>query len=241
MSFIEQMISEIKQHADQKYKSDAGKYFKEGITLHGVRLPIVRKIARKYWKMLPAIDAKRPHIKDKKEVFRLCEQLLKNDKQETHTVAFQWAYAVRKQYAKKDFDIFERWIKKYVNNWAKCDDLCGGALDYFLYEFSEFLPRVFSWTKSSNRWLKRAAAVSLIYSLRKEKYLKEAFKTADALLMDKDDLVQKGYGWMLKEASNRHQKEIFDYGMKHKHKMPRTALRYAIEKMPLTLKKKAMA
>ena len=57
---------------------------------------------------------------------------------------------------------------------------------------------------------------------------------------DTDDLVQKGYGWMLKEASKKHQTQVFNYIMKNKAKMPRTALRYAIEKMPVELKKQAM-
>ncbi len=60
------------------------------------------------------------------------------------------------------------------------------------------------------------------------------------MLLDNDDLVQKGYGWMLKAASESHQKEVFDYVMKNKARMPRTALRYAIEKMPKDLKVKAM-
>jgi 3-methyladenine DNA glycosylase AlkD len=59
-------------------------------------------------------------------------------------------------------------------------------------------------------------------------------------LKDKDDMVQKGYGWLLKEASRTHEREVFDYVMKHKAKMPRTALRYAIEKMPEKLRSKAM-
>ena len=66
------------------------------------------------------------------------------------------------------------------------------------------------------------------------------FEIADSLLQDTDDLVQKGYGWMLKEASKKHQKQVFDYILKNKYKMPRTALRYAIEKMPADLKKQAM-
>jgi 3-methyladenine DNA glycosylase AlkD len=53
-------------------------------------------------------------------------------------------------------------------------------------------------------------------------------------------MVQKGYGWMLKEASRIHTKEVFDYVVKNKDKMPRTALRYAIEKMPQNSRKKAM-
>ena len=70
---------------------------------------------------------------------------------------------------------------------------------------------------------------------------KDIFEIADILLLDKGDLVQKGYGWMLKAASKSYQKEVFEYVMKNKTKMPRTALRYAIEKMPKDLKVKAMA
>jgi hypothetical protein len=53
-------------------------------------------------------------------------------------------------------------------------------------------------------------------------------------------MVQKGYGWLLKEASRRHQKEVFDYVMRNRKSMPRTALRYAIELMPKELKADAI-
>jgi len=82
--------------------------------------------------------------------------------------------------------------------------------------------------------------VSLIYSVKNRKELIPVLKIAEILLKDKEDLVQKGYGWMLKEASNNFQKEVFDFVIKRKDEMPRTALRYAIEKMPAPLKKKAM-
>jgi 3-methyladenine DNA glycosylase AlkD len=97
------------------------------------------------------------------------------------------------------------------------------------------------WTKSKNRWMRRASAVSLIIPAKKGKFLKDIFEISDTLLEDKEDMVQKGYGWMLKVVSQAHQKEVFDYVMKNKAKMPRTALRYAIEKMPKSLKVKAMA
>ena len=102
------------------------------------------------------------------------------------------------------------------------------------------MPRVKTWAKSKNRWLRRASAVILIYSVRQEKYLKNILKTADILLQDSDDLVQKGYGWSLKVASNTFPKEVLEFIMKRKNKMPRTALRYAIEKYPKEMKSKAM-
>ena len=75
------------------------------------------------------------------------------------------------------------------------------------------------------------------YSSQTREISENIFEIANNLLLDQDD-VQKGYGWMLKAASEAHQKEVFDYVMKNKDKMPRTALRYAIEKMPEPLRKK---
>jgi 3-methyladenine DNA glycosylase AlkD len=88
--------------------------------------------------------------------------------------------------------------------------------------------------------MKRAAAVSLIIPARHGKFLEDVFQLSDILLLDTDDLVQKGYGWLLKAASESHQKDVFAYVMKNRGCMPRTALRYAIEKMPAELKAKAM-
>ena len=88
--------------------------------------------------------------------------------------------------------------------------------------------------------MKRAAAVSLIIPAKKGHFLNEIFTISDRLLPDKDDMVQKGYGWMLKEASKLHQDEVYQYVLEHRKDMPRTALRYAIEKMPPELKAEAM-
>ena len=70
--------------------------------------------------------------------------------------------------------------------------------------------------------------------------LEGIFEIADGLLTDRDDLVQKGYGWMLKAAAESHRLEVFGFVLRHKTTMPRTALRYAIEKMPPDLKRRAM-
>jgi 3-methyladenine DNA glycosylase AlkD len=88
--------------------------------------------------------------------------------------------------------------------------------------------------------MRRAAAVSLIIPAKHGKFLEESLAIADLLLTDGDDLVQKGYGWLLKEASRMHTGEVFSFVMERKRNMPRTALRYAIELMPKELKAEAM-
>ena len=107
-------------------------------------------------------------------------------------------------------------------------------------QYPDLISHLHQRSKSSNRRVKRASAVSLIVPARRGMFLTEIFQIADTLLLDPDDMVQKGYGWMLKVASQAHQQEVFDYVMAHKAVMPRTALRYAIEKMPPELKAEAM-
>lgn len=107
-------------------------------------------------------------------------------------------------------------------------------------KYPEYISKLKEFAHSENRWKKRAAAVSLIIPARKGIFLNDIFEIADILLMDNEDLVQKGYGWILKAASQANQQPVFDYVMSKKAVMPRTALRYAIEKMPDELKKQVM-
>jgi 3-methyladenine DNA glycosylase AlkD len=174
-----------------------------------------------------------------RDIFDACDRLLASNERYMRSLAFEWTSKVSDDFSAKDIDRFESWLENYVNDWAGCDTLCG-PLGLFVLKFPQSVSRIFKWTKSKNRWFRRAGAVSLILSLRKGRLLKEAFKTADALLLDEDDMVQKGYGWMLKEASNIFPKEVIDFVDARKARMPRTALRYAIEKLPANQRKQLM-
>lgn len=223
---------ELIQNTDEKTMDGAHRFFKEDVKFYGVKTAIVRNIAKKYFRDIKG--------KEKQEIFSLCQSLLESDFSEEAFIAFEWSYALRKDYEPADFQVFEDWVWKYVNNWAKCDTLCNHTIGSFIERYPEYIKNLKGWARSENRWLRRASAVTLILPARKGKFLEDIFEISDILLKDKDDLVQKGYGWMLKEASKSHQEEVYDYIMKRKGNMPRTALRYAIEKMPENLRKKAM-
>lgn len=110
----------------------------------------------------------------------------------------------------------------------------------FIEKYPEFIGELKNWTQSDNRWMRRAAAVSLIIPAKRGRYLDDVLEIADALLTDEDDMVRKGYGWLLKEASRQHEDTIFEYVQAHKKEMPRTSLRYAIELMPKERRAEAM-
>jgi len=217
---------------DAKTKGNFQSFFKEKVTAYGVKTAIVTKIAKKYFQEVQPLG--------KKEILALCEELLKSDYTEEAFIAFEWAYWLRDEYEPSDFIVFEGWLKKYVNNWAKCDTLCNHAIGSFVEKYPRFIENLKSWARSKNRWLRRASAATLIIPAKQGKFLKDIFEIADILLQEKDDLVQKGYGWMLKEASRMYQKEVYDYVLRNNKLMPRTALRYAIEKMPKDLRRLAM-
>lgn len=222
----------LKENSDAKTKESADRFFKEKVVLYGVKSAVAGKIIKECFK----------EVKDlkKAEIFELCETFWRSKYMEESFVACGWSYNLHKSYEPQDFKVFEQWVSKYVTNWASCDTFCNHTVGSFIEMYPEFLSGLKKWAKSKNRWMRRASAVSLIIPAKRGKFLKDIFEIADILLLDEDDMVQKGYGWMLKAASQAHEKEVFNYVMKNKKVMPRTALRYAIEKMPATLKSKAM-
>lgn len=224
----------LMDNVDNTTSDSMARFFKEGegAKRYGVPIEIVRKIGKEVFQ-----DIKK---KPKQEIFNLCNEFWKSKIFEEAYIACIISKSIRKQYEAEDIKIYENWVNQYVNNWSDCDTLCCTTIGYNLIQFPENVKMLKSWAKSKNRWTKRAAAVSLVVPGKKGYYLADVFQIADILMMDPDDMVQKGYGWMLKETSKAYEKEVFDYVMKHKARMPRTALRYAIEKMPDELKAEAM-
>jgi 3-methyladenine DNA glycosylase AlkD len=229
---IQCIRTELTASADEKTKASFQRFFKEAVTYYGVKTGIVEKIAKKYWSEAKCLS--------KGEVFALCEELYRSGYTEEAFVVSNWLPNLMDVLEPKDMAVFKCWIERYVTNWAECDSLCNHTVGGLVEKYPMCVAELKSWALSSNRWLKRAAAVSLIIPAKQGAFLQDALEISDTLLLDGDDIVQKGYGWLLKEESRKHQKEIFNYVVQHRKEMPRTALRYAIELMPKELKTEAM-
>lgn len=229
---VDRIREALRANIDEKALSSSQRVFKEPVKCYGVRGSECTKIAGQFW---PEVQKFK-----KLEIFELCELLLASDYCEEAYIISSWLPKMVEQFDKGDGFIFKSWIEKYINNWAKCDSFCNHTMGDYVMKFPEFIDELKEWALSDNRWVKRAAAVSLIIPARKGHFLDDIFEISDRLLLDKDDLVQKGYGWMLKAASEAYQKEVYEYVLQNKEKMPRTSLRYAIEKMPDWMRKEAM-
>ena len=244
---LKQLRQAIINNIDKESSVSHDRFFKEDevAKTYGLKTNEVHKISKDFF----------TQIKDcsKQTIFELCEELWKSGYLEEAVTACNWAEWQHKKYEPADFAVFERWLSCYVTNWADCDTLCNHTIGLFVMMYPDSINKLKEWAKSPNRWLRRGAAVTLIIPARKALFLNDILDIADTLLLDKDDLVQKGYGWMLKAASmsetfvkgsdatkKEHLDAVFNFVMKNKATMPRTALRYAIEKMPVELKAKAM-
>jgi len=230
------VLSRIRQQlnlmSDEKLKAGSLRFFKEEIRVYGTKTDAVIKLAKEYFREVKPLG--------KEAVLLLCEDLWQSGYMEESFIASHWAEALGKEYLPSDFDTLSRWVHQYVSNWASCDTLCNHTVGDFVMKYPATIEQLKQWTQSENRWVRRASAVSLIIPARKGLFLNDIFDIASLLLLDTDDLVQKGYGWMLKAASQAHLNEVYGFVAKNKAVMPRTALRYAIEKMPAEMKAEAM-
>ena len=213
---------EIAQHSLKFFKTDKGEYGHGDLFL-GVRAPKIRLIAKKH------IDIS---ITDMKTLIQ----------SKYHEERFLGLIILVNKYAKtKDKknrnQLYKIYVSsfKYINNWNLVDVTCPHVTGKHLIDKDRTI--LYKWAKSEDLWTKRIAMVSTFSFIRKND-LEDTFKIAEILLHDEHDLIHKAVGWMLREAGKRDLKREETFLKKYYKTMPRTMLRYAIEKFPETKRQK---
>ena len=213
---------EIAQHSLRFFKTDKGEYGHGDIFL-GIRAPKIRLIAKKH------IDIS---ITDMKTLIQ----------SKYHEERFLGLIILVNKYAKtKDKknrnQLYKIYVSsfKYINNWNLVDVTCPHVTGKHLIDKDRTI--LYKWAKSEDLWAKRIAMVSTFSFIRKND-LEDTFKIAEILLHDEHDLIHKAVGWMLREAGKRDLKREETFLKKYYKTMPRTMLRYAIEKFPETKRQK---
>lgn len=226
---------DLEKLASPKMKEGQERFFKEDVAFIGCKLSDVRIVAKRYSKLM-ADDG---WTYD--DFLKIAEELLRIQTFEERTVAFHMVERMNKHFRRSDFRIFERWLMKYVTNWAHTDHIAPHIIGEMVERWPELQTNVFKWTKSKNRWMRRAAAVTYVIHGRRGRFHEQIFKTADAMLGDSDDMVQKGVGWVLKEASNADEKAVVEFLLPRTARTSRLVLRYATEKVSSKNRKLVLA
>jgi 3-methyladenine DNA glycosylase AlkD len=161
---------------------------------------------------------------------RFCTDLWKSGRWQ------EWALAcyVYRRFARAcgaaEFRLFEGWLNRYVNNWGACDGLASWLLAACIENEPELSAALPAWSRSRNRWKRRAAAVALVYEAKRGRSTERIFEVAELLIDDDDDMVRKGLGWLLKETYPKKPGEVVRFLLAHPA-APRLVVRYAAEKM----------
>lgn len=229
MPSLKEVQKTLRQFKNPQYAAHSQKFFKtgkgeygEGDVFLGIRVPQVRKVAKQF----------------KELSFKECEQLLKSKFHEERLLAL--VILVHK-FQKGDEKIKERIFKlylrspKYINNWDLVDVSAHKILGPYVE--GKDLSVLDELAQSKNLWKRRMAMISTFHFLR-DRNFSPILRVAKILLNDDHDLIHKAVGWALREVGNRHLNTEKEFLKKYYKTMPKTMLRYAVEKFPKELRKK---
>jgi 3-methyladenine DNA glycosylase AlkD len=203
------------------FKSGPGEYG-EGDQFFGVKVPDQRKVAKEFFKEISLEEL---------------EELLSNPIHEvrlTAVIALVYRYQKTKtEEGRKELVDFYLTHLEFVNNWDLVDTSCHPILGAYYLDKEKSL--FYDLAKKNHLWSQRVAMVSSYYWIKRGEY-KDALALAEMLKNHPHDLMHKAVGWMLREIGNKDFDVEFDFLKEHYQSMPRTALRYAIEKFPEDLR-----
>ncbi len=230
----QEVISELEKLKDPQKANILSKFFKsgkgeygEGDVFLGIKVPQTRIVAKKYFSKIDLEDAKQLLL-SKIHEHRLIALLMLVEK-----------YQKSDDSGKEKIYDFYMTHSQLVNNWDLVDSSADKIIGAHLMDKDK--GKLYEYAKSENLWQRRISIISTFYFIKKGKF-SDTLKIAEILLSDKHDLIHKAVGWMLREMGKRGgEKELLEFLEMNSKKMPRTMLRYAIERLNLEQKAYYMA
>lgn len=220
------ILTELKKYASVERKQTNMRFFKtgkgeygEGDEFLGVAVPDCRKVARTL--LDSSLSQVENSLKSPIHEERLTALLVLGEK---------FARA-KNESEKKEIAEFYLKNKKYVNNWDLVDSSADKILGNYLLNEKTNRKIIYTLTDSPQLWDRRIGVIAT-FALIKKMQFADTFALCEKLLHDKHDLMHKACGWMLREVGKRDEKALEGFLQTHAQKMPRTMLRYAIERFP---------
>lgn len=225
METLKKVKDDLNAYSDNKRGANLHKFFQafpggygEGDTFIGVTVPHQRIVSRKYYQQIELTEIES----------LLCESI--HEYRLTAIFMMVLRYQKTKNVTEKKA-IVDTYIKNIerVNNWDLVDSSAHLILGHYIEQSDRKI--LYDFAKSTNLWMQRVAVIATFHFIRKDQF-DDNLKIAELLINHKHDLIHKAVGWMLREIGNRNYAVEYDFLTKHYRNMPRTMLRYAIEKFP---------
>ncbi len=220
--------AELNRRGSERVRASIDLFFTpdQKVVSYGVASPDVKRMAQEIYRKVKPWPAT--------ERDRFCTALWEGGTNEEGALVCYVYRRFGKQCGAREFKLFTRWLDRFVNNWGHTDGLALWLLGASIANDPALIEELDPWTRSRNRWKRRAAAVAMVPSARHGLHTREIFRIAQPLIPDDDDMVRKGVGWLLKETYPKKPREVVRFLMSWRGKAPRLVLRYAAEKMSAT-------
>jgi len=203
-------------------------YFKrdETVSFFGVALPDLRRLARATW-----VDRRTTWNVTAATAF--CDGLIRQPEFEAKVVGVLVLARWWREFPPGLLRTVRRWLHGgHGASWAAVDLVAPSLLTPLIERDPALLAELTGWTGARSLWVRRASAVALVPLARKGRALREAYQIAAALQTDRHDLIHKASGWLLREAGKTDPDRLERFLRRHGPAIPRTTLRYAIERFP---------
>ena len=208
-------------------------FFKEVIQSRGWHTAEMRKVATRFRRTI-AMEMGTDFL------VQVADQLFRGRVLEEKVFAVLMLEKLPTKFGDAEFRLFEKWLDR-ISSWADHD----GLVHYLVAPMIAAKPArktfPFRWAKSPKRWHRRAACFALIQGTRQKLFFPEVVRLSNALLIDEDDMVQKGLGWLLRETAKADPKRTVPYLMKIRGRAPRLVLRTACETLTPAIRKKILS
>jgi 3-methyladenine DNA glycosylase AlkD len=231
------IIGELRAQARPAGDFDASRYFRTTTPLEflNVRTAIVRALGK---------STVRQHKEDwtAREALAFADRLIQEPHLEVKGVGIEALACFRTRFTPAMLPAWKRWLASdLAANWATTDSICGSLISPLLIAHPDLIRVVKGWTSHRNMWVRRAAAVSLVRLAARGVALDDAYAVATALRGDREDLVHKAAGWLLREAGRTDMARLERYLRTNGRSVPRTTIRYAIERFPAPKRRELLA
>jgi 3-methyladenine DNA glycosylase AlkD len=202
------------------------RYFKEQVKAYGVAAADIHALAADLYAKVKA-----DWTYD--DAVELCDILFADPELEAKGIGGLIIARFKKSYPPAFFVKVKSWLAAdRLANWASVDVFCSDAMAAFLERYPAYVERIKSWPFHPNRWVKRASLVSFIRHARRGRFLDEIYEISASIFPVDDDLIHKANGWLLREAGKTDAARLEKFLLAHGPAIPRTTLRYAIERFP---------
>jgi 3-methyladenine DNA glycosylase AlkD len=174
------------------------------------------------------------------EAVQFCEAMVRDPHMEARGIGYQ---VVAHFAASADASLFataRRWLEETCGNWGLVDNLAPSVVAPVVQRHPHLIPDLIAWTGSPNLWLRRGAVVTFVPLVGDEDFREAAYEVAGRLLDDTEDLIHKAVGWLLREAGKRDPDRLIGFLLKNGAAIPRTTVRYAIERFPKDERKRLL-